>query len=51
MRISKYALYQHQILLWNKLDKEKESDSNKYKNLLELDNKLFNSLQLKDIHL
>ena len=33
--------------LWNILDGEKDSNSNKYKNLLELDTRLFNSLQAK----
>lgn len=35
--------------LWTKLDKEKNSDSYNYKNLLELDNKLFTSLRPNDI--
>jgi hypothetical protein len=35
--------------LWKKLDKEKDKDSSLYKNLLELDSKLFNSLQPKDV--
>jgi hypothetical protein len=33
--------------IWKKLDKEKEKENNEYKNLLELDTKLFNSLQPK----
>jgi hypothetical protein len=33
--------------IWKKLDKEKERESNEYRNLSELDTKLFNSLQPK----
>jgi hypothetical protein len=35
--------------LWNILDGEEDNNSNKYKNLLELDTRLFNSLQAKQI--
>lgn len=35
--------------LWKILDEEKDSNSNRYKNLLELDMRLFNSLQAKQI--
>jgi hypothetical protein len=35
--------------IWKKLDKEKERESNRYKNLLEVDKKLFNTLQPNDV--